>query len=79
LSKTSADTRPEFFVDRSIGKTVVQTLAARGWGVHRISDVYPNDAQEIPDPQWINFGLANNWSLLTTDKRIRYHAAERNP
>ena len=68
--------RPEFFLDRSLGKQTASRLRAAGHVIHLISDRYPEDASRIPDEEWIAEGCANGWVLLTKDKRIRYRAAE---
>jgi hypothetical protein len=49
-------------------------LVSRGWIVHVISDHFPDDAQEVSDPEWIEYGLARGWSLLTQDLRISTQA-----
>ena len=41
-----------------------------------MNDVFPNDAQQTPDEEWIAYGLARGWALLSKDQRIRYRAAE---
>lgn len=69
-SMRSPEPPPEFFVDRCIGKKAPALLAGWGWAVHLIADHYSNDAQEIPDDQWIADGLQRGWSLLTQDDRI---------
>jgi tRNA(Ile)-lysidine synthase TilS/MesJ len=69
--------QPEFFFDRSLGKLVATQLRYRGWIIHRITDHFPEDAQKIPDEQWIDEGIAQGWSLLTKDRRIRYRNLER--
>jgi len=38
--------------------------------VHVISDHFPDDAQSISDPEWIDYGLKQGWGLLTQDLRI---------
>ncbi|WP_170183658.1 hypothetical protein [Pseudonocardia hydrocarbonoxydans] len=49
----SSDKLPEFFLDRSLGKTSASRLRAAGHIVHLIADFYPRDAQEIGDAEWI--------------------------
>jgi hypothetical protein len=75
-SKQSADSQPEFFLDRCLGRTTGLRLRNLGWRVHMVSEIYPNDGQEVSDPDWISHGLRLGWSLLTQDKRIRYRSAE---
>jgi uncharacterized protein with PIN domain len=72
----SSAERPEFFLDRSLGKTTAARLRKAGYAVHLIADQYPDDASEIPDETWIAEGCSNGWLLLTKDKRIRYRTEE---
>jgi PIN domain-containing protein len=67
---------PEFFVDRSLGKTTAAKLAQLGWTVHLVNDAFPNDAQNTPDEEWIAYGLGHGWAMLSKDQRIRYRADE---
>jgi hypothetical protein len=41
-----------------------------GWLVHVIADHFPDDAERVSDPDWIEYGLVRGWSLLTQDFRI---------
>lgn len=68
---TPPETPPEFFVDRSLGTTVTTGLRRLGWRVTAINDVYPHDAQQIADGEWMAYGFAQGWAALTKDKRIR--------
>ncbi|WP_433051442.1 hypothetical protein [Dactylosporangium sp. CS-033363] len=70
MRSTRSPEPPEFFIDRCLGKKAPQLLTGWGWSVHLIADHYPNDAQEIPDEQWIEEGLRRGWPLLTQDDRI---------
>ena len=72
----SSAERPEFFLDRSLGRITASRLRAAGYVVHLIADHYPDDASDVPDEQWIAEGSSNGWVLLTKDKRIRYRAEE---
>jgi hypothetical protein len=72
----SSAERPEFFLDRSLGKTTAARLREAGYVVHLIADHYPDDASEVPDEEWIAEGCSHGWVLLTKDKRIRYRADE---
>lgn len=72
----SSDGPPEYFLDRSLGKTTAAGLRAAGCVVHLIADHYPRDASDVPDEDWIRQGCSNGWVLLTKDKRIRYRAPE---
>lgn len=68
--------RPEFFVDRSLGRTTAAKLADRGWAVHLVNDAFPYDAQDTPDEAWITYGFTRGWALLSKDRRIRYRTHE---
>lgn len=68
----SSAERPEFFLDRSLGKTTASRLREAGFVIHLIADHYPDDASDIPDEEWIAEGCSNGWVLLTKDKRIRW-------
>lgn len=72
----SSATPPEFFLDRSLGKTTAQELRSLGVVVHLIAELYPQDASDVPDEVWIAEGCSRGWALLTKDKRIRYRSAE---
>lgn len=72
----SSGSQPEFFFDRSLGKRSAQLLRKAGYEVHLVADLYPNDAQEVPDQEWIADGCQRGWLLLTKDQRIRYRGAE---
>lgn len=67
---------PEFFLDRSLGRSTAACLRQEGWLIHLVNDVFANDAQETPDEAWIAYGNERRWCLLTKDLRIRYRAAE---
>lgn len=72
----SSAERPEFFLDRSLGRITASRLRSAGYVVHLIADHYPDDASDVPDEEWIAEGCSNGWVLLTKDKRIRYRAEE---
>jgi hypothetical protein len=71
--------QPEFFLDRNLGRSVAEKLRARGWAVHRIVDVFPADAQDIPDEEWIAHGLDRSWVPLSKDGRIKTRDLEIQP
>jgi hypothetical protein len=70
---------PEFFLDRNLGRCVAEELRARGWTVHRIVDIFPADAQDIPDEEWITHGLDQSWIPLSKDDRIKTRDLEIQP
>jgi PIN like domain len=72
------DKPPEFFVDRSLGKSIVEGLRAVGLTVHSMADVYgEKQAQRLPDETWLRDAGKNGWIVLTKDDAIRRRPAER--
>ncbi|MCT2594658.1 toxin-antitoxin system, toxin component, PIN family protein [Streptomyces sp. N2-109] len=69
----------EFFLDRNLGRHVAEELRAREWTVHRIGEVFPSDAQAIPDEEWIIHGLDQGWVPLSKDSRIKSRDHEIQP
>lgn len=70
---------PEFFLDRNLGRRVAEELRALGWSVHRIAEVFPVDAQHIPDADWIAYGLDQGWVPISKDGRIKSRDQEIQP
>jgi PIN like domain len=69
---------PEFFVDRSLGKSIVEGLRAAGLTVHSMADVYGEKrAQGLADEVWLQDAGKNDWIVLTKDDAIRRRPAER--
>lgn len=69
---------PEFFVDRSLGKSIVEGLRATGLTVHSMADVYGEKrSQRLPDEVWLRDAGKNDWVVLTKDDAIRRRPAER--
>ncbi|SNY61768.1 hypothetical protein [Paractinoplanes atraurantiacus] len=67
----SSESQPEFFSDRCLGRGTSRLLRQQGWIVHDITDHFENDAQDVGDPEWMEYGLSRGGSLLSQDKRIR--------
>jgi len=75
---TPGEQPPEFFVDRSLGKSIVDGLRAAGLVVHSMHGVYGEDqAQRLPDEIWLRDAGERNWVVLTKDDAIRRRPAER--
>lgn len=75
---TRSEQPPEFFVDRSLGKSIVEGLRAAGLVVHSMADVYGEErAQRLPDQVWLRDAGKNQWVVLTKDDAIRRRPAER--
>lgn len=70
--------QPEFFVDRSLGKSIVEALRNVGLTVHSMADVYGEKrAQRLADEVWLRDAGENSWIVLTKDDAIRRRPAER--
>lgn len=70
---------PEFFVDRGLGKSVPRKLRELGWELHMLSDHFPDDAQNVEDEIWLDYGLRKGWTPICKDGRIRGRQHERQP
>lgn len=70
---------PEFFLDRNLGRRVAEELGALGWRIHRIGQVFPSDAQDVPDEDWIIHGLDQGSVPLSKDGRIKTRDREIQP
>ena len=69
---------PEFFVDRSLGKSIVEGLRAVGLAAHSMAEVYGDErAQRLADETWLRDAGENDWIVLTKDDAIRRRPAER--
>lgn len=69
---------PEFFVDRSLGKSIVEGLRDAGLTVHSMADIYGEKrAQLLADEVWLRDAGENDWIVLTKDDAIRRRPAER--
>ena len=69
---------PQFFLDRSLGKSIAEALRAAGLAVHTMASVYGEDrAQKLPDHVWLRDAGRNGWVVLTKDDAIRRRPAER--
>jgi PIN like domain len=67
-----------FFVDRSLGKSIVAGLRAAGLQVLSMADVYGEAAaQLLADEIWLWDAGENDWVVLTKDDAIRRRPAER--
>jgi hypothetical protein len=79
MAKQSTPERErEFFVDRSLGKSIVVGLRAVGLTVHSMADVYSErPGQLLADEVWLRDAGRNDWIVLTKDDAIRRRPAER--
>lgn len=69
--------RPEFFVDRSLGgRDVAEALRKAGWTLRTHIEVYGTRDEHVRDVEWLELCGREGWAVLTMDRRIRYHRAE---
>jgi hypothetical protein len=69
---------PEFFVDRSLGKSIVVGLRNGGLVVYSMADVYGEaQGQGLHDEVWLRDAGERDWVILTKDDAIRRRPAER--
>ncbi|MBV8542952.1 MAG: hypothetical protein JO364_01815 [Pseudonocardiales bacterium] len=54
--KPSAVSRPELFVDRSLGRSTKARLRQLRWIVHLVNDHFEHDGQFVKDERWIEYG-----------------------
>jgi PIN like domain len=72
------DAQLEFFVDRSLGKSIVLGLRAKGLRIYSMADVYgERQAQGLDDEDWLRDAGGNDWIVLTKDRAIRRRPSER--
>jgi PIN like domain len=68
----------EFFIDRSLGKSIAHGLRRVGLTVHTMASVYgERRAQRLADEVWLRDVGARGWVVLTKDDAIRRRPAER--
>ena len=64
---------PTFFLDRSVGRREVATaLCGQGAQVQLMGNIYPDDGQHVPDPEWIRRCGREDWVALTKDYAALY-------
>lgn len=68
----------EFFIDRSLGKSIAEGLRDFGLVIHTMASVYGEKrAQGLADEIWLRDVGARGWVVLTKDDAIRRRPAER--
>jgi hypothetical protein len=69
--------RPEFFLDRSLGRRIVaDALRGAGWRLRTHADVYSDRDETVADVEWLELCGREELVVLSKDKRIRYRPAE---
>jgi len=65
------DLPPRFAIDRCLAKRVPTALSELGWSLVSIYEVFPDDAEHIPDEDWIQWANEHVDGALTKDEKIR--------
>ena len=69
--------RPEFFVDRSLGRhRVAEALRDAGWTLRTHFEVFGKRDEVVADAEWLEFCGTEGLIVLTKDRRLRYRPAE---
>jgi hypothetical protein len=69
--------RPEFFLDRSLGgRDVADALRRAGWIVRTHVEIYGDRDQDVEDVEWLELCGRQGWPALTMDRRVRYRPVE---
>jgi len=69
--------RPEFFVDRSLGRRQVpDRLRAAGWTIRTHFEVYGRRDEKVADIEWLEMCGRDFLPLLSKDARLRYRREE---
>lgn len=69
--------RPEFFVDRSLGRhRVADLLREAGWRVHKHVEVFRERDESVSDLEWLELCGRKELVVLTKDRRLRYRPRE---
>jgi len=55
-SKRSSGSPPEFFADRCLGRSAPRLLIDWGWVVHLVGDHFSDDAENVSDPEQVEYG-----------------------
>lgn len=69
--------RPEFFVDRSLGRhRVAAALRQAGWLVRPHFEVFGARDEEVSDAEWLEYCGREGLLVLTKERRLRYRPRE---
>ncbi len=72
------ESRPEFFIDRSLGKRIATQINERGFTVHTLESAYGVEAApRVADIAWLAKAGAEGWIVLAKDKRIALSVLEK--
>ena len=65
--------RPVLFIDRSLGRGMVEALRRAGAAVESHDQHF---AQDAPDEEWLEHAGRQGWIVITKDRKIRYRPNE---
>jgi predicted nuclease of predicted toxin-antitoxin system len=69
--------RPEFFVDRSLGRhSVAAALRSAGWVVTTHHEDYGGRDEDVRDVEWLELCADRSLVVLSKDRRLRYRPDE---
>ena len=68
----ASDSPLEFYVDLSLGRTVVEILRLRGLDVRAELEVFGSRPRGVPDAEWLERAGREGWIVLSKDKRLRH-------
>jgi len=68
---------PTILVDRCLPRSLVDALRKYGLqNTHHIGDIYPNDAEDTPDTEWIKDAGERGYVVLTRDIMVEKNSLE---
>jgi predicted nuclease of predicted toxin-antitoxin system len=77
VSRKSPHSRPEFFVDRSLGRHhVPDALRKAGWRLRTHVEVFGERDEQVTDVEWLEYCGREGLIVLAKDRRLRYRPNE---
>ena len=67
-----SDSPLDFYVDLSLGRTVVEILRAHGLDVRAEFEVFGRHPEGVSDVEWLERAGRDGWIVLSKDKRLRH-------
>lgn len=69
--------RPEFFVDRSLGRRQVpDALRGLGWVLRTHHEIFGSRDEDVADVEWLELCGQQKLPVLSKDRRLRYRPQE---
>jgi hypothetical protein len=77
VSERDPHSRPEFFVDRSLGRHhISDALREAGWRLRTHSEVFGERDERVTDVEWLEYCGREGLVVLAKDRRLRYRPSE---